>query len=357
MSQETLTWLNQNVLIGYADKRGEAWHYLASAQGDEPNHYDGPIPVADVERRLFHWEPVSRPVYAAVPCAADEATSMLPDGTPIRYVELSRQAILRSDNDAELGLFKPGYQIHKYPEWLLKNVSTILGDTLGIGSAGLLRNGAVAWVQIEAPETLSVEGIEHRPHLTAFTSCDGTLATGYIAGTQLVVCDNTLNAAVANASSKIKIKHTTNSLSTTRLESVREALGVIEQAADSFNEELKALVQQSVSDKQWADFLEAFVPLPEKPGRGLTLAEKKRDILTSLRKNDNRVSPWGKTAFGVLQAVNTYEAHEVTRKSGEDGLKGDALRAERNRYDAITGKVGDRDVNVLTTLNRVLSNA
>ena len=38
MSQETLAWLNTNVLVGFTDKRGIAWHYRASEQGSEPNH-------------------------------------------------------------------------------------------------------------------------------------------------------------------------------------------------------------------------------------------------------------------------------------------------------------------------------
>lgn len=57
MSKETLVHLNTNVLIGNTDQRGTAWHYRADLQGQEPNHYAGPVPVEDVRRRLFHWRP------------------------------------------------------------------------------------------------------------------------------------------------------------------------------------------------------------------------------------------------------------------------------------------------------------
>jgi hypothetical protein len=33
---ETAQWLNRNVLIGYTDQRGTAWHYRATAQGASP---------------------------------------------------------------------------------------------------------------------------------------------------------------------------------------------------------------------------------------------------------------------------------------------------------------------------------
>ncbi len=62
MSRESLTWLNRNTLIGFTTKRGTAWHSRARHQGDEPNHYPGPIPVSDVKRRLFGWEPVRAPL-------------------------------------------------------------------------------------------------------------------------------------------------------------------------------------------------------------------------------------------------------------------------------------------------------
>jgi hypothetical protein len=53
MSKETIQWLNTQTLIGMTEKRGNAWHYRAEEQGDEPNHYPLAIPVEDVKRRLF----------------------------------------------------------------------------------------------------------------------------------------------------------------------------------------------------------------------------------------------------------------------------------------------------------------
>ena len=55
MSAETFESLNKNILVGFTDPqygRGNAWHYRADLQGDEPNHYPHAIPVDDVLRRL-----------------------------------------------------------------------------------------------------------------------------------------------------------------------------------------------------------------------------------------------------------------------------------------------------------------
>src|SRR3954452_22689674 len=148
MSRETLQHLNTNVLIGNTDRRGTAWHYRAEEQGEETNHYPGPIPVADVQRRLFYWEAVSRKIAVEVPSAVEMMSHLSTDGAPVRWAEVAdKQAICRSDDDhgAVMGIFAPGYTKHQYTEWLLSTVANILDDDLCISSAGLLRGGAIAW--------------------------------------------------------------------------------------------------------------------------------------------------------------------------------------------------------------------
>lgn len=339
MSKETLQWLNQNTLIGFTDRRGKAWHYRASDQGDEPNHYPGAIPPSDVKRRLFHWAAVEGTV---------ETTYLSADGVT-RITDDDRKTIIRPDTGKILGVFKSGYQIHDYQEWLVTNVETILDDTLSIGSAGLLKGGAVAWVQVEVPDTCTTpEGIEFRPFLSAATALDGSLASTYHNGAQVVVCDNTLSAALNERNARqVKIKHSRNSLG--RITEVREALGIIHQTAETFAEEVADLTRTTVTDAQWRAFLDAHTPVPDKPGRGRTLADNQRQELNRLYRYDNRVAPWKGTAWGVISAVNTYTHHV--------GIVRGAERAERNLLRVVTGGVDKLDTDTLSTLNKVLANA
>ena len=53
-------------MIGFTDKRGNAWHYREALQGEEPNHYPGPVPVTDVHRRLFNWTPTEEEISTTV---------------------------------------------------------------------------------------------------------------------------------------------------------------------------------------------------------------------------------------------------------------------------------------------------
>jgi hypothetical protein len=67
-----------------------------------------------------------------------------------------------------MGVFGPGYVRHQYREWLLRTVADLLDDDPAISSAGLLRGGAVAWVEVSMPDTITTpEGVAFRPNLLA----------------------------------------------------------------------------------------------------------------------------------------------------------------------------------------------
>jgi phage/plasmid-like protein (TIGR03299 family) len=345
MGNETTKWYNTKILVGFTTKRGQAWHFNAAAQGEEPNHYDLAIPVADVSRRLFDWAPVEGSV---VTVYVDK------DGNRQTIADADRKTIVRpagtfgpEDDGAILGLFKDGYQIHSYQEWLVNSVSTILGDTLQIGSAGLLKGGAVAWVSVEVPENiLTPEGVEFRPNLLATTSLDGSLSTTYKRVVTNVVCDNTHGAALGEKGQAVKVKH--SRYSNLKLDDARDALAIIHETADDFAAEVAGLCSTPVSAKQWGAFLDILAPIGKDAGRAQTIAINKQDALKALYLNDNRVSPWAGTAWGVVQAVNTWEHHGKTVKGSD--------RNSRNVLRKITGDFDSLDSETFATLNKVLVN-
>lgn len=356
MSKETLEHLNLHTLIGNTAQRGTAWHYRADLQGDESNHYPGPIPVADVARRLFHWHAQSRRLAVETPATPATMTHLTADGYPVRWaVVADRQAICRSDDlqGAPMGIFKTGYVMHQYEEWLLTTVANILDDTLSISSAGLLRDGAIAWVEVSVPETLTTpEGFEFRPNLLATTSFDGSIATTFKRTVTATVCDNTRAAALAEQGQTYKVKHSRNS--SLKLAEARDALAMVHTMADDFAAEIATLTRTTVTEKVWRAFLHAHVPLTDQrglplTGRSLTVARHKQEALDNLYRWDHRAATWTGTALGVLQAVNTYEHHLAT-------IRGTG-RAERNMLRTVTGDYERLDHATRSTLGLVLEAA
>jgi phage/plasmid-like protein (TIGR03299 family) len=337
VSKESPEWLNRNVLIGFTAERGTAWHYRATAQGAEPNHYPGPIPIADIQRRLFGWRAIPGRVlthtdlHGLRPC---------PD----------RMAVVADDTGEDLGVHMQGYEIHQFPDWLLEKVQTLLDGGLSAGSAGLLKQRRQAWVSVEVPDTVATpEGVQFRPHLLACTSHDGSLATTYKRTVTNVVCDNTMGEALRGAGQVIKIRHKKNSRQG-RLEvlSARQALDMVQILADDFAAEVRDLCQITVTEAQWQDFLLAHAP-DTGTQRSRTLASNRRTKLGELWQFDNRVAPWRGTAWGVLQAVNTYDHHHATVRG--------ASRPERNLTRAVTDHANTLDSTTLALLDQVLAAA
>jgi phage/plasmid-like protein (TIGR03299 family) len=350
MSKETYEWLNT-----YTLQSRRVWHTDDELQAelDESTIYAGAIPVEDVRRRLFSWKAVEGTVSSTGIIMNEFGVQEFTITDPNRKAMLRPPGALGAhDVGAMLGLFKSGYQGHDYEKWLLDEVAAILDDELGIYSAGLLRDGAQAWVQITIPDTIETpEGVIFRPNLLAVTSFDGSLATTYKRTIGNTVCDNTMAAGLAEDGETFKVKH--SKYSDVKLMQAREALALIHNVADDFAAEVAELCATTVTNKQWSDFLDGLAPVDDpktgerKTGRGLTLAENKRAEMSTLWNNDNRVSPWKNTAWGVIQAVNTHAHHIQTVRGAE--------RSERNMQLAVTGGFDKLDAETRDALALVLS--
>ena len=337
MSNETGLWLNNNYLVGYTDKYGRAWHYDESLQGDEPNHYPMAIPVDDVKRRLFDWE--------AVECKASYEVN------GVRY-EMPGKVMARSDTGAHLGTFADGYKGHQYSEWLLDKVGGLLdvaNGELGIGSAGLLQGGAVAAVQVEAPESVQVGNDLLRPFIVACTSFNGKYVTSYKRGTTRVVCDNTLDEFHSTADASFKVKHTKHS--NAKLDEVRQVLEISFKHQAAEMEEIARLMDMAVTDEQFDKIVAMVDPIVVKADAqrdtGITRTQNRHAQYMTLWSHDNRIGDYKNTAWGALQVFNTYGQHINT-------IKGKTVRQEANMLNFLGGKVGASDQNVRKAITAVV---
>lgn len=346
MSAETMTWLRNNVIVGFAETRGNAWWASRGLDEMDDNgekvHYAGAIPLEDVERRITNWEAVSLPLF--VP-------NTLGGMDDPEYVQVpNRQAITHSRTGNVFGIFKGGYQIHQ-PREFSGQLSTILDDDVQIGSAGQLRGGAITWLSIEVPENIvTPEGVEFRPNMFMASSHDGTMATVIKRCVTNIVCDNTLNAARNEAGQELKIKHTRNS--GYKVANAREALAIIHSVADDFAAEVAELSAIKIAPRTFSKFLDNWSPVPtgdDANKRAITLSENRRAILTQLWKSDPRVSPWAGTGYGIVQAVNTFDQHFSSVHTGGDtnvNVK-QGMRWERSILNTLNGDLEKRTNDVI----------
>lgn len=300
-------------LIGNTAKR-PTW--IGQTDGTLPT-YEGPIPVSEVERHLFNWEALSVPSGNFIPCEPDSIGSVIIDGQYyMPKVTPGAQGFVRSDDHTELGRHGRGYKGHGYNQWLVRDVANIVGDTLSINSALELKNGAQAAVEVALAEWMhdTESGVDFWPVLLAKTSFDGSIATTYSAACKMAACDNMyqgMQRAAKNAGRQFKVRHTVNSLSAEKLTGVRHALRILEQAADGMTEFLHQLTPIKVDRVQWLKVMDIIEP-PAKADAtkvALTKADNRRQQLDAVYQNNPMVAQWNGTAFGVVQAVNTFEHH------------------------------------------------
>lgn len=359
MSLETAKWLNTMVLRGCTSTHGMPWwddEGIRVAEGTTGNIYTGPIPMADVNEKLFNFEVVERPLFVPVACDIFHSSFIGEDGVPMRYVQIDgRKAIIADDElsgqpdtvDA-MAVFKAGYQCHPY-RGLAQSVEAIVSDdTLKVFSAGLLRKRAVGWISFTLPETRTESDFEFYPFITGSTSFDGTLATTFASHTGIVECDNTLDGANMT-DRRIKVRHSRHSK--LRLESARDALQILVESADETAKAVHDLSVWKISETEWVNLLNALVPIPQNEDnkRGITVALNKREKLEELYRTDPRCATWKGTALGVLQTFNTFSQHDQQ-------VRGDAHRAERNMAAVLSGRAAKADSKVLDALQLVAGN-
>ena len=331
-SNESLKWLNRQILVGFTDGK-KPWWYVEALQDDEPTIYSGAVPLDDVKRRIFDWEVVRCAIKVDLPNRSDVLV-------PKMY------AIVNSKTGHVFKIASENYVIHQYQDWLVKKVAILLDNgNLQIGSAGLLRKGAGAFVSVETPENVKTRsGMQIKPKLLAASSHDSKLASTYKFVSTIVVCDNTLNWALAEKDSNTyRMRHTANSLG--RLEDVRKSLDIVIADSRGMIDFLDSLSEIKVSDSQWQEIVERLVPVPDS-SRPQVVArlENKHLELDNLWRNDPRCSPWHGSGLGVFQAFNTHNHHIAGQ---------DASRFDRNMHKTLSNASLKEDRKILRVLNAV----
>lgn len=335
-----------DTLVGLMEQRGFAY-------APKTNQYKGFIPRADVLERLFTFNPLRAGVAYLVPCAVDEADFIDRSGNACKVVESQqrRVGVLRDDTNYDFGVFGRGAVHPPYQVTLMQQVEMLTGSILGISGAGLLAQGARAYIEFAMPETLHDDksGLAYRPNLLVADSMDGSISLTKCLTIQAMICANKLSPNLLEAKKAgrlVRSKHTKNIASMMRLANERDALGLLEVANDQFVQDLHKLLSCDMSHKQRIEVMDIIAPIPERAGRGRQIIENKRDQLMSL-SSDPMVEPFLGTAFGEVQRYSTWQHHVAERRTQG--------RWETNFWRAINGMTQSADRATVVAIETVLS--
>lgn len=159
-----------------------------------------------------------------------------------------RSVLFRSDTKAALSVVSTkGYKIVQPGEVLdfFGDIAKTSGLTLE--TAGALSGGKRVWALAKVNDGANVIGNDAvRPYILFATSYDGTMATVAQFTATRVVCNNTIQIALADNDGRVSIPHRVN----VDFDVVRERLGLVTESFDNFLANARILADKRVTAEQ-----------------------------------------------------------------------------------------------------------
>lgn len=249
---------------------------------------------------LGGWELSKQPVY----------TGNQEDG----YVPYpGRYAVTRTTDRKPVGIVGESYEIVQNEEAFAWMDYLLGGEGFHYKTAGSLRGGSVVWLLAKAPFSIELPDSPIDPYVLLTNHHD---RRGNIEATVTpirVVCMNTLRAALAGATSVVKIRHTRSIRD--RMGEAQKVLGLSKGAAERMRKTAQAMTRKKLSDRAFHDFLGQLVPLEADPSKAAeTRVTNTRELIAEIYNSDNphlgqrdvRGSQWG-----VYNAVVAYNDHAM----------------------------------------------
>lgn len=386
--------------------RPPSWWFDSRLENAErPSHFAGYLTPQMIKDRLFGWTALDADVKLSCNLIVPNPHFSGEDDpetieVPVEFPAALFKGIVRDDklrdlynewwatgkvdqaalNATVLGMHSDEYTAHQLAKTFIDDTANIVGTDakkIGITSALLLRGGRVASMEISIPEEMhnDASGMNYRPNLVVSTSFNGTLPTSWTRTITATVCDNTLQYALSQAGNqgKYKVRHTKNSL--VHIRDAVQALGLLHEQAETFDEVLKSWSETPVTEGQFNEWLNRMLPVPDVKTevilsvQGEKIGEKtktnsqnlvlnKRDKIETLWTSDERVSPWRGTLLGIHQAWNTFNQHESMVK-GVASFGGNKLQArvESNQFKVLKGEFEKSDADAMSAINLILADA
>lgn len=284
-----------------------AWHGLGTVISDAPTSEDA-IRLAELD-----WDVIPKPIY-------DEFGRELP----------GYKVNMRSSDNMALGIVTDRYRIVQNKE-AFAFTDELLGHGVRYETAGSLASGKRVWMLARMENTtIAEENID--PFLVFTNSHDGTGAIRVAITPVRVVCQNTLNLALSQASRHWSCVHKGDIQS--KLEEARFTLASAERYMAALEEEFGELKMKSVTDKQVREMTDKLLEIEFnnlynkaiKTGNIIDfkerlrqqkyeekLATKRNDILTIYHEKPDLVGT-EKSAFRFVNAVSDYATHTEDHK-------------------------------------------
>ncbi len=222
------------------------------------------------------------------------------------------KVLYRSDTKEALSVVGNRYKVVQ-PEEILefyRDLTHYAGFELE--TAGVLKGGRKLWALARTGQTGVLKGNDQsNAYVLLATACDGSMATTAQFTSIRVVCNNTLAIALhGQSAATVKVKHNT----IFDADKVKRELGLSVSVWSQFMDEMKALSNRKVKDKEAEQFISTLFTDPATQASNQKAMNRVHELFNGHGRGSQLASSKG-TAYGLLNAVTEFIDHERRAKN------------------------------------------
>ena len=271
--------------------RETPWHGLGTKVLEAPASKDA-LQLAGLD-----WRVLQEPIYTAM--------EELVDGY---------KANVRDSDRKVLGVVTDRYRVIQNDE-AFAFTDELLGAGVKYETAGSLQGGRKVWLLAHMPHEYIISGERISPYLLFSNTHDGSGAIKVALTPIRVVCQNTLNLALAGAKRSWSMIHTGDIKE--KMQEAKDTLFLAENYMDELGKEFEALRMKKLTDKQVMEYIEILLPIEDgsTPQQEKNMKRLREDM--KIRYFDAPdLQGVGKNAYRFVNAVSDFATHaEPLRKT------------------------------------------
>ena len=264
--------------------REKPWHGLGVRVEEAPTSADA-LRLAGLD-----WEVAQEPIFTE----AGDAIA----GYKVNVRDRDRKV---------LGVVSDRYRIVQNRE-AFSFTDALLGNGVRYETAGSLQEGKRVWLLARLPREYIIAEEQISPYLVFSNSHDGSGAVRVALTPIRVVCNNTLNLALATASRSWSMIHKGNVKD--KMQEAKNTLFMAEAYMESLGEEFERLHWMKVTDSQVAEYVEKLLPLEKDvtETREKNTLKLREDILRRYYDAPD-LRGVGNNAYRFINAVSDFATH------------------------------------------------
>ena len=218
---------------------------------------------------------------------------------------------VRESDNSILGVVGDRYKVVQNID-AFKFTDDLIGGEVCYETAGSLRGGKQIWLLAKMPQR-KIAGDEIEPFLCFTNAHDGSSGVRVCMTPIRVVCNNTLNVALATAKRTWSMRHTESIHE--RLSEARDCLFHAEDYMDELNQYANMAINKPLRDNQIKEILNNLFPVTEKTTERekATVDKIKDEFMICYFAPD--IEKFRGTAWGAINAISDLITHNMPHRN------------------------------------------